>query len=102
MTILQRTIAVCGFASLVLAPTAAFSIGHGTPDESPPAEETVCDDLIGAAYGLCVAFCEANDCDQFPRKKGNKKACESLRANYARITGELAFPCETVTPPDES
>jgi hypothetical protein len=90
MTILRRAIAVCGFAGLVLAPTSAFSAGHGTPDESPPAEEAVCDDQIGAAYGLCVAFCEANDCDQFP----NKKACEVLRANYARITGDLDFPCE--------
>ena len=90
MTILRRAIAVCGFAGLVLAPTAAFSVGHGTPDESPPAQEAVCDDQIGAAYGLCVAFCEANDCDQFP----NKKACEVLRANYTRITGELDFPCE--------
>ena len=100
MTFLRRAIAICGFAGLVVAPTTAFSIGHGTPDGSPPAEEAVCDDLIGAAYGLCVAFCEANDCDQFPSKKGNKKACESLRANYARITGELAFPCEAAPPGD--
>ena len=95
MTILRRAIAVCGLAGLVLAPTAAFAFGDGTPDESPPAEETVCDDLIGAAYGLCIAFCEASDCDQFP----NKQACGVLRANYAKITGELAFPCETVSPP---
>jgi hypothetical protein len=104
MTILRRAIAVCGFASLVLAPTAAFAIGHGTPDESPPAEEAVCDEsgLIGAAFGLCIAFCEANDCDQFPSKNGNKKACESLRANYTRITGELAFPCEETAPPGDA
>jgi hypothetical protein len=85
---------------LLFAPGAALAIGHGTPDESPPAEEQVCDEagLIGAAYGLCVAFCEANDCDQFPKEK----ACESLRANYAKQTGELVFPCETVTPPGDS
>jgi hypothetical protein len=102
MTILRRAIAVCGFVGLALAPTAAFSAGHGTPDELPPSQETVCDEEFGAAYGLCVAFCEANDCDQFPNKKPNKKACEVLRRNYARITGDLDFPCEVVIPPDES
>ena len=56
MMILQRAIAVFGFAGLVLAPTAAFSAGHGTPDESPPAQEAVCDGQPdGVAYGLCVA-----------------------------------------------
>ena len=98
MTILRRAIAVCGFAVLALAPTAAFSVGDGTPDGSPPSEETVCDEEIGAAYGLCVAFCEANDCDEFPNNKRGKlkKACDVLRANYTRITGELDFPCEVV------
>jgi hypothetical protein len=90
---------VFGAAGLLLAPGSAFAAGHGTPDEVPPANETVCEDsgLIGAAYGLCIAFCEANDCDQFP----NKKACDVLRSNFTRITGELVFPCETITPPEE-
>lgn len=100
MTILRQAIAVCGFAALALAPTAALSAGQGTPDGSPPSVETVCDEEFGAAYGLCVAFCEANDCDQFPNRRGNKKACEVLRANYARITGDLDFPCEIVPPPE--
>jgi len=37
-----------------------------TPDGQTPAEETVCDVLIGATpglYGLCVAYCEAHDAD---------------------------------------
>ena len=92
MKFLRRTIAVFGFAGLVFGPGAALSFGDGTPDESPPAEEQVCDDagLMGSALGLCVAFCEANDCDTNP----DSKACEVLRGKYARITGELAFPCE--------
>ncbi len=98
MRSLRHTFAVLAAAGLVFAPGAAFAIGHGTPDESPPAAEPVCDDagLIGAAFGLCIAFCEANDCDDFP----NRQACEVLRANYAQITGELAFPCEVEPPPD--
>jgi len=34
-----------------------------TPDETTPAEETVCDLYEGAAFGLCNAYCEAMDCD---------------------------------------
>ena len=75
----------------------ALAYGDGTPDESPPAEETVCEDagLLGAAYGLCVAFCEANDCDTSP----DGQACEVLRSRYAKITGELILPCEGGEPP---
>ena len=45
-------VAVPGFAS--------------TPDDMTPAEETVCDELHEATpglFGLCVAYCEAQDCD---------------------------------------
>lgn len=100
MTSLRRAIATFGFAGLVFVPAAAFAAGHGTPDESPPADEAVCDEsgLIGAAFGLCIAYCEANDCVDSP----NKKACEVLRDNYTRITGDLAFPCEQTSPPGES
>lgn len=75
----------------------AAAYGDGTEDGSPPAEEQVCEDagLLGAAFGLCVAFCEANDCDVAP----DSEACERLRANYSKITGELSFPCEDASGP---
>jgi hypothetical protein len=99
MTLLQRSIAVLGLAGLVFGPGTVLAFGDGTPDESPPAEEQVCDDagLMGAALGLCVAFCEANDCDTQPKSP----ACGKLRANYARITGELILPCEMIEPPPQ-
>ena len=92
MRSLRRSLMVLA-TGLLFAPGAALAFGDGTPDESPPAEEQVCDEagLMGAAYGLCVAFCEANDCDLTP----DSTACQKLRANYARATGELFFPCET-------
>jgi hypothetical protein len=43
--------------------------GHGTPDGQTPAEEDICDDLKYATpglYGLCIAFCEAQDSDCEP------------------------------------
>ena len=61
-----------------------------TPDGMTPSEETVCDELQGAAYGLCNAYCEAMDCDSdYPNASG--KACENVSNNYSRITGEILF-----------
>ena len=73
-------------------PALALAFGDGTPDEQPPAEEVVCDPaagLRGAAYGLCVAYCEANDCEIQP----DKHACDVLSANFTRITGDDHIPC---------
>ncbi len=79
-----------GLTLMLGAAAAALAYGGGTPDGSPPAEETVCDTETGAAYGLCVAFCEANDCELDP----DTQACQVLRSNYMKITGSPFFPCE--------
>ncbi len=99
MRILKATASVLLAGALMIAATAASAYGDGTPDEQPPAEEQVCDEagLMGAAFGLCVAFCEANDCDQFDQP--DNSSCSKLRESYARTTGQLFFPCET--PPDD-
>ena len=57
----------------------------------------MCEDagLFGSAYGLCIAFCEANDCDS---RTDDKRACIVLRQNYFRATGESLFPCEAEVP----
>ena len=72
------------------------AMGDVTPDTHPPAEERVFDHpgLFGAAFGLCVAFCEANDCDA-QLDQPDDRACSMLREKYARATGELFLPCET-------
>lgn len=47
----------------ILAAFAGSAVAQ-TPDGETPANEGVCDELIGATpglYGLCVAFCEAQD-----------------------------------------
>ena len=83
-------------AAATMLPARALAYGNGTPDTDPPAEESACDaaGLRGAAFGLCIAYCEANDCEIQP----DKHACGVLRANYARITGEDLFPCESGGP----
>ena len=73
-----------------------------TPDGVPPSQETVCSGLTGAAFGLCNAYCEAQDCDVHPRP-----SCAHLKRNFERITGSSVFPCDLfcgdqiVTPPEE-
>jgi hypothetical protein len=88
-----RTTGLALMAGMMIGlPAHALAYGDGTPDEQPPAEELPCDaaGLRGAAYGLCIAYCEANDCEIQP----DKTACDRLRANYAKLTGEDLFPCD--------
>jgi cysteine-rich repeat protein len=60
-----------------------------TPDGQTPSTEDVCSGLTGAAYGLCNAYCEAQDCDVH-----NRPSCAVLRRNFARLTGSPVFPCD--------
>ena len=70
-------------ATLLAAPALALAYGDGDAAG-----------LRGAAYGLCVAYCEANDCEIQP----DRHACDVLRANYAKMTGEDLFPCDNPSP----
>lgn len=79
---------------LLLVPTGPLRAE--TPDGQTPAEETVCDSQIGAAYGLCTAYCEAMDCDS-PAPQASPTACSRVRGNYERITGQ-PLPCEATCP----
>ena len=67
------------FSLLAAAFSIAGSPAHAqTPDTETPANEGVCDGLLGATpglYGLCVGFCEAQDCE----------------ADYDQATGEVTF-----------
>ena len=72
---------------------AGAAMAHGTPDDVPPSRESACIGLSGAAFGLCNAFCQAQDCDTHPRP-----SCDQLRANFRRVTGNSVFPCERPAP----
>jgi hypothetical protein len=63
-----------------------------TPDENTPAEEAVCDGQVGAAYGLCNAYCEAMDCDSdYPQ--ASETACNKVGNKFMNLTG-VQPPCE--------
>ena len=62
---MSRRKRLCATPVLVLAALATpIAYAQRTPDGLPPANEGVCDGLQSATpglYGLCVAFCEAQD-----------------------------------------
>ncbi len=78
------------------APGAAVS---GTPDGMTPAEETVCDALSGARWGLCNAYCEAMDCDS-DAARASEKACTRVLENYRRHASQSDPPCLASGEPD--
>lgn len=86
-------------AAPALAQTPA---GHGTPDGMPPANEGVCDGLKGATpglYGLCVAYCEAQDLDGLdlndPTTHNKNIPNDRILRNYnkKKKVGDPDMPC---------
>ena len=59
------------------------------------AEEGVCDNESGAAYGLCNAYCDAMDCDS-DSPMASEVACACVAERYEKITGN-ELPCESAT-----
>lgn len=73
----------------------ATPVSASTPDGQTPANEGVCDELQGATpglYGLCVAYCEAQDLDSV---NGGKMPNEKILANYRKKMrdGDPDMPC---------
>ena len=54
----------------------------GTPDD--------CQGLRGPEFGLCIAYCQGEECDINP----DTAECEDLRTNNERINGYRYFPCD--------
>jgi hypothetical protein len=92
---MQRTLCV-----LTLALLSAFSATASTPDGQTPSQETICDGQIGAAYGLCNAYCEAMDCES-PAPHASPTACTRVLNNYLKHTGMMP-PCAVTCPCPES
>jgi len=63
-----------------------------TPDGQTPAEETVCDPLSGAQFGLCNAYCEAMDCDS-DEPQASEKACLKVYDNFLKHSNVIVPPC---------
>ena len=71
-----------------------------TPDGETPANEGVCDVLQGGSpglYGLCVAYCEAQDLDQFDKNPPRTKILQNYRKKMS--AGDPDMPCLQVPCP---
>jgi hypothetical protein len=79
-----------------LAASLAGRAAAKTPDGQTPAQETVCDQETGAAFGLCNAYCEAMDCDS-PDHRASANACANVKRNFVKKTGR-PLPCDVQCP----
>ena len=84
-------LAIAFALTLSLRAPLAHAWGDGTPDTDPPAEEQVCNGLGGRLWGLCVAYCEAQDCPG-----SEHPSCEVLRRKLSDLTGSSFFPCDGI------
>jgi hypothetical protein len=79
---------------LVLAAAASMALSSAavaqTADGTPPAQEDVCSGFSGRAYGLCNAYCEAQDCDSLAQET---PSCQNVRRAFERSTGST-LPCQ--------
>lgn len=97
----KMTLQIC-LVAVVLSLSSGVVISQ-TADGMTPAEETVCNDLSGAAFGLCNAYCEAMDCELLDdglnetSPNASTVACLKVKNNFIKITGEVP-PCDC--PPD--
>jgi len=89
---------IFGAAGMVLL-TGLFGISgtavaSGTPDGQTPANEGMCDSLQGSTpglYGLCVAYCEAQDLDVTDKEPPRTKILENY--NKKKQAGDPDMPC---------
>lgn len=64
-------------------------------DDLTPSEEGVCDSLLGGTaglFGLCNAYCEAQDCDEYA-DGDQPRSCQRLLVNYLRKSDGVDPPC---------
>lgn len=85
--IASLSVLVTGIAAAQANPPESF----GTPDGLPPSLEEVCDGTSGAAHGLCIAYCEAMDCES-SAPQASEQACTRVGDRFVQITGGLP-PC---------
>jgi hypothetical protein len=90
---------IMGTAGMVLM-TGLFgmngSVVASTPDGETPANEGVCDALkvdgiTKGLYGLCVAYCEAQDLDQVEKEPPSTKILENY--NKKKTASDPDMPC---------
>jgi hypothetical protein len=92
---IKQYVAAFGFAMVMaLGSLSGTATAMGTPDGETPANEGVCNGLQGGTpglYGLCVAYCEAQDLDSFDKQPPRTKILDNY--NKKKIAGDPDMPC---------
>lgn len=90
-----RVMGLC-FSSAIVIALIGFVTTVSWPASSS-AQDDVCRNLTGAAYGLCNEYINAMKCGTTDQQASDR-ACQRVQANYEKITGELPpwDPCYNV------
>ena len=82
-----------GFLCLSAICFSVPTYAQGTADGQTPADETVCEDAVlgGSLKGLCIAYCEAMDCDA--DASADMAACNAAYDRFLQKSGGLEPPC---------
>jgi hypothetical protein len=86
--ILFRALSIIAALGVAAGSTDSLRGLKKTPDGETPSVETICDGYQGKAFGICNAYCEAQDCDIQPQKH----SCHVLHDKFFEIAGEEP-PC---------
>lgn len=89
-------------AFALLASFAMNNAMAATADGTTPANEGVCDGLKASGitpslYGLCVAYCEAQDLDTYDKEPPSTKILDNY--NKRKLASDPAMPCVKPTCP---
>ena len=90
----KQCLAAFSFVWLLALASLSGTANAATPDGETPANEGVCDALqggTGGLYGLCVAYCEAQDLDAFEKEPPRTKILENY--NRKKQAGDPDMPC---------
>jgi hypothetical protein len=95
-------VSMFGFLAIAVLATMSPPVLATTPDGETPANEGVCNGLKAegvtpALYGLCVAYCEAQDLDITDKDPPNIKILENY--NKRKLATDPAMPCLKVPCP---
>lgn len=96
MNLLKNFSSIIASAVFVLGVNFVGPVIAETADGETPAVEDVCAGQIGAAFGLCNAYCEAMDCDSAD-PLASPEACGRVQDKYQTLTG-ANLPCENACP----
>jgi len=87
---MKKSVQILMMAVLACSLSAGLAFADPRGDVPAPAGDSMCHSIGGKANGICVAYCEAQNCDENP----DQPACETLRNNWEKLAGPVALPCE--------